>query len=178
MKNSTRNLLKIVIKQQTLNFIGIFICVFIAYFCYLRINFNLLKEVLATLQSLSTAIFTIVGIWIGYLYPNAISSIANEDVSYIKNEKDAPRIEKLVYILITSALVMLSTLLIYLFKAILPTFDFYMAYKALFKFICVSFLFFMCWTQAKCILSIIISNLHFVNNLHGRLNKAKLNQDD
>lgn len=42
-------------------------------------------------------IFTIVGIWIAYIYPNAITAIVKPDsIDVITGEQDARRIEMLV----------------------------------------------------------------------------------
>ena len=48
----------------------------------------------------------------------------NDDINYIKNTKDAPRIEKLIYVVIVSAIVMVFILCFYLLKAMIPNIDF------------------------------------------------------
>ncbi|QZQ52002.1 hypothetical protein K6L24_09675 [Erwinia persicina] len=178
MKEQTKRLTYIVIKQQIFNILIFAACVFVSILIYKKIIFNDLKDILSTLLNLSAAIFTIVGLWVGFLYPNAINSIIKDDISYIKNQKDAPRIEKLVYVIIISALVMLGTLVIFLLRVVIPTFPLYFNNIKTFKIACLTLIFFMCWMQSKCVFSIILSNLHFVNSLHGKLNKAKLEHTD
>ena len=148
------------------------------FFALDYIKYNDIKDVVSTLQNLSAAIFTIVGLWVGFLYPNAIQSIVSDNVDYIKNSKDAPRIEKLIYVIITSALVMLSTLFFYVVKSFLGGTPIYKDNMVIIKFGGLGFLSFMCWLQTKCVFSLIISNLNFVNNLHTRINNSKIKHGD
>ncbi|MGP6473648.1 hypothetical protein [Rahnella aceris] len=174
MKPQTQKLIITVARQQVINIVVFALAVFISFNVYNKVEFNDVKDVLNTLLGLSASIFTIVGLWVGFLYPNAINSIVNDDISYIKNEQDSPRIEKLINVIIISALVMLGILLAYLARLILPIFDIYKENLAVFKVTSLSILVMMCWLQSKCIFSIIISNYHFVNNLHGKITTAKL----
>jgi len=178
MSARTLHDLKELAKQQVVNFF-VLACVFlIVYFFRDAIRYNDIKDVLGVLQNISAAIFTIVGLWIGFLYPNAIASIVNDDINYIKNTKDAPRIEKLIYVVIVSAIVMVFILCFYLFKAMIPNIDFFKPYKEVIKIIGAGFIYFMSWLQIKCVFSVIISNLSFANNLHSRITRAKLDHDD
>ncbi|WP_072160008.1 hypothetical protein [Pluralibacter gergoviae] len=174
----TEGLLITVAKQQAINFFAIVLCCVISYFSFKSFSYNDAKDILGVLINISASIFTIVGLWVGFLYPNAINSIVKDDVSYIKNEQDSPRIEKLVYTIITSALVMSGILIFFLTKAIFNALPFYHTSKDLFKCIGIIFIYFISWMQIKCVLSLILSNLHFVNHLHGRLSKAKLEHYD
>lgn len=178
MKEQTKRLVYIVFRQQALNIIMFAVCVSLSLLIYKKVIFNDIKDILFTLLYISAAIFTIVGLWVGFLYPNAINSIVRDDISYIKNQKDAPRIEKLVYVIITSALVMLGTLFIFLSKLIIPYLEWHQGNEFFPKIFCLTLLLFMSWMQAKCVFSIILSNLHFVNSLHGKLNKSKLEHGD
>lgn len=90
------------------------------------------------------------------LYPNAIASIVNDDINYIKNTKDAPRIEKLIYVVIVSAIVMVFILCFYLLKAMIPNIDFFKPYKEVIKIIGAGFIYFMSWLQIKCVLVLLL----------------------
>lgn len=174
----TEGLIITVAKQQAINFVAVVLCCIISYFSFKSFSYNDAKDILGVLLNISAPIFTIVGLWVGFLYPNAMNSIVKDDVSYIKNEHDSPRIEKLVYTIITSALVMAGILIFFLIKAIFYSLPVYHSYKGFFKFVGIFFIYFMSWMQLKCVISLIFSNLHFVNHLHGRLAKAKLEHYD
>ncbi|MTD08129.1 hypothetical protein GKN89_15490 [Serratia sp. YC16] len=174
----TEGLIITVAKQQAINFVAVVLCCVISYFSFKSFSYNDAKDILGVLINISASIFTIVGLWVGFLYPNAMNSIVKDDISYIKNEHDSPRIEKLVYTIITSAFVMAGILIFFLVKAMFHALPVYNANKELFKYIGIFFIYFMSWMQLKCVMSLILSNLHFVNHLHGRLAKAKLEHYD
>ncbi|EEV6085262.1 hypothetical protein ACWL8E_003584 [Escherichia coli] len=157
--------------------IALVVIAFVIYFLRCSLRFVDIKDVVGTLQNISAAIFTIIGLWIGFLYPNAIQGIVSDNVDYIKNTKDAPRIERLIYVIIVSALVMLGTLVFYIFKSLLGNTVLYVEYKAYIKYIALVFVFYLCWLQSRCIFSVIISNFRFANNLYSRINESKLKHD-
>ncbi|USV00409.1 hypothetical protein KFQ06_20670 [Serratia entomophila] len=170
-------LLKEVLMQQKTNIIMFAICCAIPIASYKAFTYNDAKDVFGVLINISAAIFTIVGLWVGFLYPTAMSSIVNDDISYIKNEKDSPRVEKLVYIIIISASIMIGILFLFLMRAILHTLSFYKEHVYVFRYIGMVYIYFLAWLQVRCVLSLIATNLHFVNQLHGRLNKARMEHD-
>lgn len=141
------------------------------------LSFNNVKDVVGTLQSISAAIFTIVGLWVGFLYPNAIQSIVNDNVEYIKNSKDVPRIEKLIYVIVISALVMLGTLVFYTLKSLFYNTIIYHECRQFIRIVAFTLIYFSCWLQARCIFSVITSNLRFVSNLHARINESRIKHD-
>ncbi|WP_226302497.1 hypothetical protein [Pectobacterium brasiliense] len=154
------------------------IIIIIVFFISNTLRFNDIKDVVGTLQNISAAIFTIVGLWVGFLYPTAIQGIVNDDIDYIKNTKDVPRIEKLIYVIVISALVMLGTLIFYIFKSAFSNTIFYADYKGVIKVLAFSFVYFSCWLQARCIVSVIISNIRFANNLHSKISGSRINHDN
>lgn len=178
MKSQTKRDIKEFIKSQKINMVIFLIIMTLVYLTYKKVVINDVKDIISTLQSISAAIFTIVGLWVGFLYPNAIAGVVNDNVDYIKNTKDAPRVEKLIYVIIISALVMMSTLLFYMTKLLLVNTSFYTSNKDTIKFIALTLILFMSWLQIKCILSLILSNINFANNLHARINRAKIEHED
>lgn len=172
------SLIVTVAKQQAVNVVAVVVLGGISYYSYKGFSYDIAKDILGVLINISAAIFTIVGLWVGFLYPNAMSSIVKDDVSYIKNEKDSPRIERLVYTIITSAFVMASILLFFLIKVMLSSLPFYKTSIDIIKFAGAFAIYFMSWLQLKCVMSLVLSNLHFVNHLHGRLASARLEHYD
>ncbi len=171
-------LLTVVLMQQKTNIFMLVLCFVISVIFYKEFSYNDAKDILSVLINLSASIFTIVGLWVGFLYPNAMSSIVNDDISYIKNEKDSPRIERLVYIIIISASIMVGILFLYLVRAMLHSSNIYKEYIDIFKYLGMAYIYFLAWLQARCVLSIIATNLHFVNQLHGRLSQARMEHED
>ncbi|EBP3426914.1 hypothetical protein UA53_15630 [Salmonella enterica] len=178
MSPQTSKDLKALTVQWKWNLLILFLIALASYWLKDNVNYNHIKDILSVLQNISASIFTIVGLWIGFLYPNAIASIVNDDVDYIKNTKDAPRIEKLIYVVITSAVVMLSILFVYLFKSIGAGLSNSIVHTDFVKMTGITFVYFMCWLQVKCVFSVILSNVSFANNLHSRIVSAKFSHHD
>lgn len=172
IKTAIKELYPIVLKEL----IYILIIVFITCFVFSTVDFKIYSSVLGGLQVLASVVFAIVGLWIGSIYPNAITSIANDDVSYIVGTKDGESVEKLVNTIMISAFVMLSTLLIYLFKLTFFKLGIYEENRLVFKFLAVLSLYYISILQIRCILTVISSNYKFVSNLHSKINDAKLDQ--
>ncbi|WP_439824076.1 hypothetical protein [Aeromonas caviae] len=77
-----------------------------------KISSSDLTSLLSTLQNISAAVFTIAGIWIAYIYPEAISSFTNPDkIALIKGTESTEQVKSLVFTVITSASVLTCTLL-------------------------------------------------------------------
>lgn len=175
--NNTK-LFKEVLTHQRINILMLFVCFIIPAASYKEFTYNDVKDIFGVLISISAAIFTIVGLWVGFLYPTAMSSIVNDDISYIKNEKDSPRVEKLVYIIIISASIMIGILLLFLIRALFHNLPLYKSHVYIFRYVGMAYIYFLAWMQVRCVLSLIATNLHFVNQLHGRLNKARMEHED
>ncbi len=177
MNPKVRKALSNLINGAKWDVIALVIIAVLIYFLKDSLRFGDVKDVVGTLQSISAAIFTIVGLWVGFLYPNAIQGIVSDNIDYIKNTKDAPRIERLIYVIIVSAFVMLGTLVFYMIKALIGNSNIYTECKWFIKYIALVFVFSLCWLQSRCIFSVIISNFRFANNLYSRINESKLKHD-
>lgn len=177
MSPKIRKALSNLINGAKWDVIALVIIAILIYFLKDSLRFGDIKDVVGTLQNISAAIFTIVGLWVGFLYPNAIQGIVSDNIDYIKNTKDVPRIERLIYVIIVSALVMLGTLVFYIVKALIGNSNIYNEFKWFIKYIALVFVFSLCWLQSRCIFSVIISNFRFANNLYSRINESKLKHD-
>ena len=92
---------------------------FTVYFAWPSIQYADLKDLLDILKNASAMIFTIVGIWLAYIYPNAVTALVKpESISMIAGERDARRIEMLVSIIVTSAFVIIGIVVFFSLKVL------------------------------------------------------------
>lgn len=128
------------------------------------------KDYLTLISAVSGMVFTIMGIWIAFLYPNAISRIVNSEKLIVKDfsesKSDSKRLEGIVGAILTSSLVMIAALLITLAKIILWMTPIYTAYKLQFKSGALSIAVFITLVQIESVLHVIFSNVMFINDLH------------
>jgi len=173
MKQEIKDAFRDLIPLITIEMAALVASLILGFITHIGISFDSIKDVLGMLQTISAAVFTIIGLWLGFIYPNAITSIVNDDVSYIASTKDAERVESLVYVIIVSAIVMLSTLFIYVIKALLGNSEFYVEIRDIVKPIGVASVVYLCWIQFRCVWYVILNNFRFISNLHTKLTDAK-----
>ncbi|ENO1849206.1 hypothetical protein ACA874_002804 [Vibrio vulnificus] len=126
-KMMLRFILKMLIPALVVIVLGVYFRDIIASFKY-----ELFKDVMATLMSLSSIIFAIIGAWVAIIYPRAITRVfvGNQvNKSVVKEaEADNKYLSTLVLVILVSAIILISILLIQLLVPI------YLSIPALFKY--------------------------------------------
>lgn len=137
-----------------------------------------LAPAISTLQNISAAVFTIAGIWIAYIYPEAIIAFTSPDkVNLLHGTESTRRIKELVLVIISSSIVLLSTLLYNLGYAFLIKAEFVVSYKITFKVIVTTLICFISFIQIKALWSILLSNIMFVDKLYGLKTEREVDDD-
>ncbi|WP_421419936.1 hypothetical protein ACN9JF_18385 (plasmid) [Pseudoalteromonas lipolytica] len=159
------------------HFIYTLVSMIAGYYSMDILTYKDFNPAISVLQNISAAVFTLSGIWIAYLYPQAISSITSSSkVDLLKGSDDAKRVENLVYVVSTSALVLFFILLISIFEPI-----FYKVipfnYKGTINFLIMSCLFYLTIIQSVSILKIIASNLDFIYRLSYKVTEKKVDDE-
>lgn len=169
-------MLKILLK---LLFIVLLSCL-LAFFTHEYVAIADLQFVVSTLQNLSAAIFTISGIWIAYMYPEAISAYTKTDnVALLKGSDNVQRITDLVLIITASAFVLMGTLFFNLVDVFLnnPKAPLFVAYKTEVNFVMLSLLLSLIMLQLNAVIGIIINNIKFVDKLYNLKTQKEVHDD-
>ncbi|MBI0427942.1 hypothetical protein [Pectobacterium parmentieri] len=141
-----------------------------------------IKDIISTLQNISTMIFTISGIWLAYIYPDAIKSLMkpSETVTNInqseKTEKDIERISLIVKTIVLSALVMFLIILTNLTKPIFSSLEFVLENKITFGKLSFLITALLVYLQIIALLNVVGINVVFLNDIHNEKNKRELNR--
>lgn len=104
-------------------FVAIFFILVIA--CYnvqLVISYPDLKSYAAVLVGTSGALFTIMGIWIAFLYPNISASLKDSSVipaDFSVNGEETLRLKTVVVVIVISALVLIASLSLFVVSSFL-----------------------------------------------------------
>lgn len=159
------------------HFIYISVSILAGYYSMDILTYKDFNPAVSVLQNISAAVFTLSGIWIAYLYPQAISSITSSSkVGLLKGSEDAKRVENLVYVVSTSALVLFFILLISVFEPIfykvIPSDN-----KVKLNCLIISCLFYLTIIQSISILKIIASNLDFVYRLSYKVTEKEVDDE-
>ncbi|GHA19621.1 hypothetical protein UN63_07015 [Oceanisphaera arctica] len=158
-----------------LNFIFLAVIFWFSYKIQSFLVYENLKDLIDILKNASAMIFTIVGIWLAYIYPNAITAIVKPgSVEYIAGEQDARRIEMLVGIIVTSAVVIIGIVLFFVIKTAFSGLEFYAQNVKYIKPFGFAVIFFLSYLQITSIGKVIVSNVMFINDFHTKLNDRKI----
>jgi hypothetical protein len=138
------------------------------------------KEYSSVLMNVSSMVFTIMGIWIAFLYPNALSRIVDskvETVDFSESLQDTKRLQALVGSILKSAFVIIFLMLIYLSKVILFKTPLYTQNIILIKQLVLSFTIVLSYMQFEAVLYVMYSNFMFLNDLHSKREDREADAD-
>ncbi|WP_199775178.1 hypothetical protein [Pseudoalteromonas sp. T1lg21] len=139
------------------------------------VRFSDLQPIISALQNSAAMIFTIMGIWIAYIYPQAMRKVIQPSSEAIFPTEDKKRVKLLVGVVILSALT-LATLLIGVFiKPFIVKWSFYISYPSIFSFLSIFVISLLVYVQLFCIYSVIASNVNFITDLINKENGQKIN---
>lgn len=140
------------------------------------ITYEDLSPVVSILQSGSAMIFTIMGIWIAYIYPQAMRKVIQPSSSAIFPEEDKKRVRLLVGVVVISAVILAALLIGISMKPFLVNTKLYLKVPELFSFVGLFVLLCLVYAQLFCIYSVIASNINFITDLANKENDQKLNK--
>jgi hypothetical protein len=129
-----------------------------------------LKDYITQLTSVSGMVFTIMGIWIAFIYPNALSRLVSPqkiaDADFSENLLETKRLEKIVAAVLQSALVATGLLSVLLCKIIFWRTGLYAAHAQIFKSGALALTILASWVQVEAVGSVIFANVMFINDLY------------
>jgi hypothetical protein len=139
------------------------------------LTYSDISPVVSVLQNASAMIFTIMGIWIAYIYPQAMRKVIQPSSSAIFPDEDKKRVQLLVGVVVISAVTLAILLIGISIKPFLVNSSFYLKTPELFSFVGLSVLLCLVYAQLFCIYSVIASNINFITDLANKENAQKLN---
>ncbi|MBW3528642.1 hypothetical protein KO533_19010 [Shewanella sp. NKUCC05_KAH] len=138
------------------------------------ITYSDVTSVVSILQNGSAMIFTIMGIWIAYIYPQAMRKVIQPSSSAIFPEEDKKRVQLLVGVVVISAVILAILLIGISMKPFLVNTSLYLKVPELFSFVGLFVLLCLVYAQLFCIYSVIASNINFITDLANKENGQKL----
>ncbi|MBL0423461.1 hypothetical protein JI739_24240 [Ramlibacter sp. AW1] len=147
----------------------------------LEFRYEDIKDYLTLLSGVSGMVFTIMGIWIAFLYPNALSRLVDQQkvvtVDFTESLSDAKRLERIVAAILISALVMLGALFFTLGKLVFVPMSFYQEHRMIAKSSALGMIVFMTLAQVEAVFSVMFANVMFINDLHWKRQERKANEE-
>lgn len=129
-----------------------------------------LKDYLGILSNVSAMVFTLMGIWIAFLYPNALARLVNpktiEIADFSETLEDTRRLESIVGAVLKSAIVMICAMSIALAKIFIHKTGFYLEHQSVLKHLALSAAGLMSIVQLEAVMGVVFANVMFINDLH------------
>lgn len=150
---------------------------------HFKISYTLgdLKNYTDALLAASGMVFTLMGIWIAFLYPNALSRIVNPEkiktADFSQTLSETRRLENIVGSVLKSAMAIVFVLLLYLSKVILSKTALYSEHLVTFKSIALSGVTVFSALQIDAILGVVFANVMFINDLHSKREDRQMNEE-
>ena len=136
-----------------------------------------MEPLLSLLQNTSAMVFTIMGIWIAYLYPNAIVRILQPSkVEAVFSEEDEGRVIQIVGVVALSAAVIGLLIIGTAIVPLLVKSSIYHAYPSIVRGGGIFLIFTLCYAQLFSVYIVFASNLDFIIHIGNLRNKQKLNK--
>ncbi|MDA5481420.1 hypothetical protein PGS49_12220 [Yersinia intermedia] len=171
---------------DTIKFLRIYILMFLMIFgvisyCEISYSFSDFSSYTSVLISVSGMVFTIMGIWIAFIYPNALQKIVNpdkiENVDFSEGLEDTKRLESIVGSVLKSATVIIILMTIFLLKLIFYKTNIYLSYKDFFKYLSLSIIIVLSYAQIEAVFQVILSNIKFIEDLHSKREQNEIDED-
>lgn len=144
----------------------------VAYHYEIRYSYADFKDYCNTLLAVSGMVFTIMGIWIAFVYPNAIVRLQDpakiKTADFSQTMSDTRRLENIVGSVLESAFVATMITALYLVKLIIWHAPFNHEYLIPIKAAALGVIVFLTLIQSSAVFSVMYSNYLFVDDLHNR----------
>lgn len=143
-------------------------------------SFSDFKDYSTLLFGISSMVFTIMGIWIAFMYPNAMAKIVDSiDIKTEKDQilKDTQRVESLILAIVKSALVVTALMILFLANLVFSKTNFFFFYCSEIKLLYLTIIVFLTYIQLESIFYVVKSNIVFIINLHDEKEKKEHKAD-
>lgn len=158
-------------------FIGLTISLTLGLLFFENTTFSSLDSIISALQNTSAMVFAIAGIWLAYLYPEAVAGLIKGENLKLENDRaKAKKIESIVGIVVVSALVMIGIIVFYLANAFFINTDLYINNKSCFKLFSVTYIIFLAIIQIYCVALVIKRSISFINQLYKMISDKKVDK--
>lgn len=167
----------------------IIVCIFfiilsslLIWFFNPQYNFSDVKDYLSFLGVVSSMIFTLMGIWVAFLYPNALKRIVDLDVNvsnvdFSTSKLESKRLESIISSILVSGFVVIVAMFIFFFKIIFHSSSIYIEYIVGIKSFVLIIIVGITILQISAILDVLFSNVMFLNDLYEKEVNKKLEED-
>lgn len=158
-----------------LHFLMFAVITILGFVCSSKFTMSNASQLISVMQNGTAMIFTVLGIWLAYIYPNVILKITQPDkFDVLFTEEDSQSVTMIVSVIICSAFIMVALIIGSAAWPIVSAFDFLIQNRDIIKGVGLSSLLILVYVLLCCIYLVIITNLNFLIHLKNQQNKREL----
>jgi hypothetical protein len=148
----------------------------------LSFSYSSIKDFLTNMLVVSTMVFTLMGIWIAYLYPDALDKIKDQEskitnVDFTDTQARLKRLEFIVSSIFKSSITVIIIMAIFVFKIILEASSIYSLALPIIQSLTLPTIVILSLLQFEAIFNVLQANILFINELHGRKQSKEQEED-
>ncbi|MFG0679239.1 hypothetical protein ACF8GB_01695 [Pseudomonas sp. xss_4] len=146
----------------------------------ITVSYADIKDYGGALLNISGCVFTIMGIWVAYLYPDALIRITSDNVTsadFSEAQENSARLKTMVGSIIVSALVAMAIIYVLLGKTLVANTAFYEAHRLNIKATAVAVVIYATLLQTLSVFYVIRSNFLFLIEFHEKRVKREREDD-
>ncbi|WP_201209808.1 hypothetical protein [Pseudomonas sp. S36] len=146
----------------------------------ITVSYADVKDYSGALLNVSGCVFTIMGIWVAYLYPDALVRITSDNITsadFSEAQENSARLKTMVGSIIISALVAMAMIYVLLGKTLIANTDFYEAHRLNIKAAAVTVVIYATLLQTLSVFYVIRSNFLFLIEFHEKRVKREREDD-
>lgn len=172
--------------MEVIKFLWLYIALFITltlaiYYFEIDYSFGDYDAYATILIGVSGMVFTIMGIWIAFIYPNALQRIVNpnklEVADFSEGLEDTQRLEAIVGSVLKSAVVIIFLMILLLFKLVFIKSGLYFLNEDLIKSLLLSVIIVLSYVQIEAVYQVIRANILFLEDLHNKREQREIDED-
>jgi H+/gluconate symporter-like permease len=160
------------------------VTIIVVCICFLfqpKFTYSELKSYTDSLLNVSGMVFTMMGIWIAFLYPNALKRIVDSQKIFTADFSDTlsetKRLESLVASVLKSSIAIVVIILISLFKIVLSGSNVYADCLNNLKQVALFLVVFVTYLQLEAVWQVMASNFKFIEELHSKREQRQSDED-
>lgn len=162
-------------------FVFLLLLTWIFYVYEVGYSYSDFKDYLSVLLTASSMVFTIMGIWIAFIYPNALRRLVHpskiENVDFSETLSETKRLEGLVGSVLKSAFVVMVIMLLFLGKVIFYKSGLFLQNVDVIKSTLLSVVVLISLLQVESIFYVVYSNVMFINDIHTKREDREADND-
>jgi len=151
------------------------------YYFEINYSFGDYNSYATVLIGVSGMVFTIMGIWIAFIYPNALQRIVApnklETADFSEGLEDTKRLESIVGSVLKSATVIVILMFIFLLKLVFYKTEVYSSLHILLKNLCLSTIIVLSYAQVEAVWQVVKANILFIEDLHNKREQREIDED-